>query len=263
MLIEVCNWLKYNPRSDYKTMPWLRLESDIGQSKKLFSLGPDQKWLWIYLISKVAEEFTESNRTGTIEIDLEYLAFYSGVAPDRVASALEHFKKKGLIRIDGDPPPDSERDAFAPRTDHERDTNDSRTDDVREPNGSDRAAPDDVQYANANENDNSNTPLTPQEGGEGLGRVEPPPDPPPKKRQLRDMAKAAAVDVERELYRHLVRLTFGGRDFTDGWGKLARRAERALREKSEQPFLHGLRRDFAAKAEEAWIATGAREAVCG
>lgn len=113
MKITVQNWQKRNPRGDYKSMPWLRLQSDTYRSRKLHGLTPEQRWFWISLLCMVAD--TEEP-DGTIECDLSYLVKHSECSEAAILATLEHCEKKELIKI-----------TYARRTADVRETDAART----------------------------------------------------------------------------------------------------------------------------------------
>jgi hypothetical protein len=137
LLYQVENWERYNPRNDYKGLPWFRCQSDLLYEDKLFGLGPDQKFLWPCVLGLAAKQ----NKRGLVELDVAYLAHFSGVTPDRVQAAIDHFVVKGLLTIGARPEdaikptvtwPDPGREPIAPRTDDVHDPTGPRTDDDRD-----------------------------------------------------------------------------------------------------------------------------------
>lgn len=94
MMLEILNWEKFNPRKDLKSMPWFRLESDIGYSETLFGLDAETKWLWIFLLSTCARKVNAN-----IEGNYEYISFHSGIEVEKVKKAIKVFENKGLVRV--------------------------------------------------------------------------------------------------------------------------------------------------------------------
>jgi len=94
MIIEINGWSQYNPRKELKSMSWFKLQSDIATSRKLFQLTPEQKWLWIFILSECAK-----NNTSSYKIDLEYISFYSGVTISVIEESIKIFSNRDLIVI--------------------------------------------------------------------------------------------------------------------------------------------------------------------
>lgn len=94
MKIKVLNWVEYNPRKDLKSMPWFRLNSDIGYSEKLFGLPNEAKWFWIFILSTCARK-----TNGEISINFNYTSYHSGVSEKNIKKYLELFENKGLLQI--------------------------------------------------------------------------------------------------------------------------------------------------------------------
>lgn len=94
MEIEVVTWEKYNPRKDLKSMPWFRLNADIGYSETLFELNPEQKWLWIFVLSTCTKKCS-----GRITVNPRFFAYHSGVREQNILKHIQVFVKRGLIRL--------------------------------------------------------------------------------------------------------------------------------------------------------------------
>lgn len=123
MRIAISEWADLYPRNDYKSLPWLRLESNIGHAKGLFGLAADQKWVWITLLGLAAQ----ANEDGNVDAELSYIAAYAGVDETRTRRAIHHFARKSLIKILEDEAPS----VNGSRTDGVREVNGLRTDGVR------------------------------------------------------------------------------------------------------------------------------------
>ncbi|MGB0454851.1 MAG: hypothetical protein ACPGJV_14170 [Bacteriovoracaceae bacterium] len=94
MIIEILSWDKFNPRKDLRSMPWFRLESDIGYSETLFGLDAEAKWLWVFILSTCARKMKSS-----FEANFDYMSFHSGVSVEKVKRYLELFENKGLVQV--------------------------------------------------------------------------------------------------------------------------------------------------------------------
>jgi hypothetical protein len=93
--IDIANWDKYNPRKDLKTMPWIRLESDIGFSESLFGLPSAAKWTWVFILS-----YSAKKKTGIFEIDFNFLAHHTGCTEKELKNFLNEFFARGLLLVD-------------------------------------------------------------------------------------------------------------------------------------------------------------------
>lgn len=109
--IEMQNWGERNPRSDYKSIPWFRMDSDFYRNKKLFGLTVEAKWLWVSLLGLAARE----NKGGVVEADRDWIASELQTSTKALDAALEALASKGLVVC---------------RTLDVRDANGSRTDPV-------------------------------------------------------------------------------------------------------------------------------------
>ena len=92
--ISINNWDEYNPRKDLKSMPWFRIQSDIGSSESLFGLKPECKWLFIFLLSHAAKKLT-----GDFCLEPNYITHYSGVQQSDILKYLKQLETNGLVRI--------------------------------------------------------------------------------------------------------------------------------------------------------------------
>lgn len=94
MKIELLSWGKFQTRKDLKSMPWFKIQSDIGYSETLFGLSAEQKWLWIFTLSTCARKISPE-----IEINIDYFSHNSGVKKEVIVKTMQIFENKGLVRI--------------------------------------------------------------------------------------------------------------------------------------------------------------------
>lgn len=92
MKIEVNNWDEYNPRKDLKSMPWFRVESDIGTSEKLFSVPAEGRWLWIFILSTCAKK-----HSGKINLNIEFTSHQTGISTKKIKEYIQAFENIGLV----------------------------------------------------------------------------------------------------------------------------------------------------------------------
>lgn len=93
MKIIINNWEKFNPRKDLKSMPWFRLNADIGYSETLFGLSAEQKWLWIFLLSTCARKMSAE-----IDVNLDYMQHNTGIKQNIIEKTIQLFEIRGLVR---------------------------------------------------------------------------------------------------------------------------------------------------------------------
>ena len=118
--ITICNWKDYIPRTDYKSMPWLRLPSRTYRVRETYASRTSVRWLHVCLLCIAAEE---NAATGVFECPLAWLEDVSGT--NNVVEDLQFLAQVGLISLEN-------LDlTYVSRTSHERPTNVSRTDDDR------------------------------------------------------------------------------------------------------------------------------------
>lgn len=114
--ITICNWKDYIPRTDYKSMPWLRLPSRTYRVRETYASRTSVRWLHVCLLCIAAEE---NAATGVFECPLAWLEDVSGT--NNVVEDLQYLAHVGLISLEN-------LDlTYVSRTSHERDTNVSRT----------------------------------------------------------------------------------------------------------------------------------------
>lgn len=126
MLIEIVNWEKYNPRNDYKSIPWLRLSSRLPREEKLFKATPETKWTYVSLLCLAAEE----NKNGVVSKNLEWICDAAKLPIESIEAILNELQQRGLIQFT----------TIAKRTPRVRQTNvprSLRTNERNERNGDD------------------------------------------------------------------------------------------------------------------------------
>lgn len=106
------NWGERNPRSDYKTIPWFRMDSDFYRNKKLYGLTVGEKWAWACLLGLAARE----NKNGIIEAQPDWIADELGISPKEIYRVVDVLESKGLLTVTN-----------VTRTGHVRDTNAPRS----------------------------------------------------------------------------------------------------------------------------------------
>lgn len=98
--IEIINWKKHNPNECLKTPNWFRVSIEVTSSESLYGLSPEIKWVWICLLSHAMKK-----KTGTFEINLEWAAKHWDLSFELIKTALEEFKKRGLMQCNSEEAP--------------------------------------------------------------------------------------------------------------------------------------------------------------
>ncbi len=91
--ITICNWEKYNPRNDLKTMNWFRIENRLPEHPAYFKLSTNGKWFFIWLLCQCAKQMKPS-----IKLELKYCVHYSGVALKEIPQILQVLHEHDLLR---------------------------------------------------------------------------------------------------------------------------------------------------------------------
>lgn len=89
----MANWEDRNPRNDYKSIPWFRMDADFFQNKKLFTLAIEDRWRWACLLGLAAKE----NKGGVIDAEPEWIASQLNVPQADLFRLIETLEKKGLL----------------------------------------------------------------------------------------------------------------------------------------------------------------------
>jgi hypothetical protein len=92
--IRIINWQKYNPRNDYKTMPWIRFQTDFFFSETAFELSNDERLIWIFLLTLGGRKNSEIISCGN-----EYIGSMTRVKPSVVEKALKKLESLQCIEI--------------------------------------------------------------------------------------------------------------------------------------------------------------------
>lgn len=95
MKFMVLGWEKYNPRADYKSMPWFRMDSLMPSDRKLHGMTLAERWLWVVLLCVAARE----NKSGVFDADISWLSDQAKVDQTVVQVALDKFQDLDLIKI--------------------------------------------------------------------------------------------------------------------------------------------------------------------
>lgn len=122
MFIKIINWEKYNPRKDIKSTSWFRLQNDFWTDPMLTKLKPDQKLVWIVLLSLASRA-----RNSNFVLDLKWTAHSLDIKLDSFSKAIKHFEECGKIEV-LESKPDEPRDADVTCTLRARTATNERTD---------------------------------------------------------------------------------------------------------------------------------------
>lgn len=91
-LITVVNWEKYNPRTDSKRPSWLRLDNNFLSDFRIFELKPNQKLMWIALLSQIS-----AMNNSKFRISFRFMKNLIQISEAKQNQAIEIFEKLGLI----------------------------------------------------------------------------------------------------------------------------------------------------------------------
>lgn len=92
IIVTITGWEKYNARADVKHPTWFRMENDISISPALFGLLPEERWVWVTLMSQASKK-----SDAVITIQLEWFSWYTGASADTILSALQKLSDNGAV----------------------------------------------------------------------------------------------------------------------------------------------------------------------
>ena len=95
MKITIIGFKKFNPRSDLKSMPWLRLQNDFYDKEDFFDEDVNTTWLFIFLLCQCAQKVSDS-----IEFSEKYMITKSKLKKNDFRKALTRLLDKHLISLD-------------------------------------------------------------------------------------------------------------------------------------------------------------------
>ena len=95
MKITINGFKNFNPRSDLKSMPWLRLQNDFYDKEDFFDEDINTCWLFIFLLCQCAQKVSD-----TINMDEKYLIQKSKMQKNVFYGALNRLLDKGLILLE-------------------------------------------------------------------------------------------------------------------------------------------------------------------
>tara|TARA_R110002167_G_scaffold7027_2_gene33204 strand:- start:1007 stop:1675 length:669 start_codon:yes stop_codon:yes gene_type:complete len=93
--ITINNFSKFNPRSDLKSMPWLRLQNNFFDEEDFFDEDVNTTWLFIFLLCQCAQKVS-----GTLEMREKYLISKSKLTKKQFHDALSNLLAKSLISLE-------------------------------------------------------------------------------------------------------------------------------------------------------------------
>jgi hypothetical protein len=92
--ITILNWEKFNPRKDYQTMPWIRLETNLFFSYSTDEFTAEELLVWIFILT-----YAGKKNSPTFSVSESYLAKYSRCKPESVRMSLAKLEKIQCITV--------------------------------------------------------------------------------------------------------------------------------------------------------------------
>lgn len=90
----ILGFKKFNPRSDLKSMPWLRLQNDFYDKEDFFDADVNTIHLYIFLLCQCAQKVSD-----TVEMNEKYLINKSKLTNKAFYTALSTLIDKSLISL--------------------------------------------------------------------------------------------------------------------------------------------------------------------
>jgi len=90
--IEILKWNEFQPRSDLKSTPWLRLDSDIFNSEMYFFLGNEGMIIFIFLLTTAAK-----NNSSKFDIAIDYITGKIGLKKQAINECIEKLERLQIL----------------------------------------------------------------------------------------------------------------------------------------------------------------------
>lgn len=95
MAIEVKNWDEYNPKNfKIRYRHWFRMDHAVINSRKVYELSFEERWLWITLLCLASEK-----NDPIVKFTPRWLAMRSNLKPANVGAALVRLAESGLVEM--------------------------------------------------------------------------------------------------------------------------------------------------------------------
>jgi DNA-binding MarR family transcriptional regulator len=95
MKITIKGFSKYNPRSDLKSMPWLRLQNNFYDNEDFYDEDYATRYLFVFLLCLCAQKVSD-----TVDFDIHFLLNKANMKKSEFLDALSKLKAKGLIMLE-------------------------------------------------------------------------------------------------------------------------------------------------------------------
>ena len=92
--IEILNWRKFNPRNDYKSIPWIRLETQIFSSESFVDFDPEELLFWIFLLTLAGRK-----NNPIINVNYKYFQRDSRISRKAIESAIRKLEEVQCVKI--------------------------------------------------------------------------------------------------------------------------------------------------------------------
>lgn len=91
---EIPNWSKYNPRNDYKSMPWVRLQVNLWDDASVSRVTTTSTLLYVYLITQRAASGTE-----VTPCSVRGAAFKLKSKANLIRDAVDELERNQLVKV--------------------------------------------------------------------------------------------------------------------------------------------------------------------
>lgn len=110
--IKINKWRDYLIRTDLHAVTWIRVPVVLPITRALHGLVSDTRWLLVYFLCEAGRE----NAKGELNIELDYVAAFSGCSTKQIFDGLKSLQDRGFLTVE------YEGNTEATRLQHERNT---------------------------------------------------------------------------------------------------------------------------------------------
>ena len=101
--IYIPNWEKYNPRKDIKRMSFFRLEADIFEDEKFFSLRHIDKVLLLYIYTRCCKQTSTKDAVSTpqaygkVSLNIRQASAMTSIRVDHIRASISRLEQNQLL----------------------------------------------------------------------------------------------------------------------------------------------------------------------
>lgn len=97
--IKFINWDKYNLRKDVKSASWFKFYHDSFSDPKLYSLTPEEKYMYVALLCYYSKHHNYNNKSGLVTVNSGFIAHFFNAPQELLHRTVAKLKINHILEV--------------------------------------------------------------------------------------------------------------------------------------------------------------------